>query len=97
MFDVLRYSGSDLFILAAVAGVVSVILGILSDLVMTEHGFGPARNAMIIFASGVVGVKLRAMYWPPTPTLELVSALVAALAAATMALLLASAVKRVLT
>lgn len=97
MFDVSRYSDSDLMILAAAAGVFGIILGILSDLIMSERGFGPTRNTIIILASGIVGVKLRALYWPPTPTAELISALVAALAAATAALLLASAVKRALT
>ena len=96
MFKFSALSDSDIMILAVVAAIFGFIMGLLADVVMREKGFGPMRNTLIILAGGSAGMALRAAYYPvPTASL-LVASLIAAVAAATVALALASAVKKVM-
>jgi uncharacterized membrane protein YeaQ/YmgE (transglycosylase-associated protein family) len=96
MFKLSALSDSDMMILAIVATIFAFILGLLADVIMRDKGFGPMRNTLIILAGGAAGMVLRANYYPvPTPSL-LVASVVAAVAAATVSLALASVVKKVM-
>lgn len=94
MLQVTTLSDSDIFILASTAAVICSVLGLLSDVVMGDKGLGPMRNAFVIFAGGLCGVALRDAYYPVAKQMLLITSSLAAIAAATVALIAASLVKR---
>lgn len=87
------FSDSDLFIMAMIALTVSMILGLLADLLMGDRGFGPVRNAGLIMAGGFVGIVLRSLYYPVPNSQLLVASVLAAIGAATLALVVAGVAK----
>lgn len=89
------FSNTDLLVLAVVVGVVCYILGLLSDVLMGDRGFGPARNAIIIVAGGIAGTFAMLDLHPPAPRTELISSAIWGLGTATVALLIGSLVKKI--
>ena len=87
------FSDSDLFIMAMIALTVSMILGLLADLLMGDRGFGPVRNAGVIMAGGFAGMVLRSLYYPVPNSQLLVASVLAAIGAATLALVVAGVAK----
>jgi|APMI01.1.fsa_nt_gi uncharacterized membrane protein YeaQ/YmgE (transglycosylase-associated protein family) len=96
MIQLRNFADSDLAILGVVAVLISSVLGLLSHVVMGERGFGPVRNSFVIFAGGLAGIFLRAKHYPVAANQELIASLVAAIIAATFALLAGSLVKKLI-
>lgn len=87
------FSDSDLFIMAMIALTVSIILGLLADVLMGDRGFGPVRNGALILTGGFAGIVLRSLYYPVPNSQLLVASVLAAIGAATLALAVAGVAK----